>query len=303
MPMKKKKKVTELDIIKIYDDMEKYLIKNIKRNLTNDLTSFHLREEKEYGFEWEAWQSAKLRDLRKFRRQNKEIVGSRTLKVNKLIREVLDRESKQGKMTAFKEYMKALKMGYKHDIKVKDSFFKSGGRKVKALIKSVTKDFDKVNYSTLRATNDIYRQIIAEASMYHQNGIMTGEQAIKKALKDFSDRGINSIEYKNGSRHRISDYTRMAIRTASTRANLMGEGELRKQIGVSTIQMSKHTTSCKLCKPWEGKILIDDVYSGGSPKDGDYPLLSDAMKKGLYHPSCRHGHSTYFPELHTNDKH
>lgn len=55
--------------------------------------------------------------------------------------------------------------------------------------------------------------------------------------------------------------------------------------------------ACKLCKPFERKVLIDDVYSGGKPDDGDYMLLSEAMKLGLFHPRCRHGLGTYYPEL------
>lgn len=78
---------------------------------------------------------------------------------------------------------------------------------------------------------------------------------------------------------------------------MVGQGELRKQMGRTLILISKHNTSCKLCYPFERKVLIDDVYSGGKASDGDYMLLSEAMKRGLYHPRCRHGCSTYFPEL------
>lgn len=46
-----------------------------------------------------------------------------------------------------------------------------------------------------------------------------------------------------------------------------------------------------------GRVLIDDVYSGGTPSDGNYPLLSEAMAAGLYHPRCRHGAGTYYPEI------
>ena len=46
--------------------------------------------------------------------------------------------------------------------------------------------------------------------------------------------------------------------------------------------------------PFEGKVLIDDVWSGGTSKDGPYPLMSSAMAAGLYHPNCKDKHSTYF---------
>ena len=54
-----------------------------------------------------------------------------------------------------------------------------------------------------------------------------------------------------------------------------------------------------------GKVLIDDVWSGGS-KDGisetiglKYPLMSDAIEKGLYHPRCKDSHTTYFEGIST----
>lgn len=295
--------INSYDIEKIYSDMEKYLIANIKRNLTDDLKSFHKKEEEAYGFEWEAWQSVKLRDMQKFRKQNKDIINGRTKNINKKIAAVLFNEAKQGRLNAFKGYKEALVHGYKSSVAVKDSFFKMNSRKVRALIKSTTNDFKVANHATLRRSNDVYRQIIAEASMYNQSGVMTSRQAIRKAIQDFEKRGINSIEYSNGAKHKISEYTSMAIKTASTRATLTGEGELRKKIGSTLILMSKHNTACKLCQPWEGKVLIDDVYSGGSKEDGKYPLLSEAMKQGLYHPNCRHGHGTYFPELSKNTNH
>ena len=89
----------------------------------------------------------------------------------------------------------------------------------------------------------------------------------------------------------------MAIRTVNQRAYMAGEGEVRKQLGETLVIISHHATSCPLCQPFENKVLIDDVYSGGKADDGDYMLLSQAMAEGLFHPRCRHGLGTYYPQL------
>ena len=47
--------------------------------------------------------------------------------------------------------------------------------------------------------------------------------------------------------------------------------------------------------------MIDDVWSGGSSKDGKYPLMSSAVAAGLYHPRCKDAHTTYFPGITTVD--
>lgn len=46
-------------------------------------------------------------------------------------------------------------------------------------------------------------------------------------------------------------------------------------------------------------MFIDDVYSGGSAKDGDYPLLSEAISGGLFHPRCKDSTSTYYEGITT----
>jgi hypothetical protein len=119
------------------------------------------------------------------------------------------------------------------------------------------------------------------------------------ATKDMLSTGINCVQYKNGSRHTASDYADMAVKTASKRAYLTGEGEKRNEWGMSLVIINKRGGPCPKCLPWVGKILIDDVYSGGSAKDGNYPLLSKAMAAGLYHPRCKDSHSTYYDGITT----
>ena len=102
-------------------------------------------------------------------------------------------------------------------------------------------------------------------------------------------------------------YKRQAIRTASKRAYLQGEGEKRQEWGIATVIVNKRGNPCPKCLPFCGKVLIDDVWSGGSrdgvdPETGKrYPLMSKAIEYGLYHPRCKDSHTTYFPGISTAD--
>lgn len=127
------------------------------------------------------------------------------------------------------------------------------------------------------------------------------EKAVDMATKDFLRAGINCIEYKNGARHTMSEYADMALRTAQKRAYLTGEGEKRQEWGVTTVIMNKRGNPCPKCIPFVGKVIIDDVWSGGKPEDGPYPLMSTAISKGLYHPRCKDSHTTYFKGINTAD--
>lgn len=77
---------------------------------------------------------------------------------------------------------------------------------------------------------------------------------------------------------------------------LKRDGKFRRKNKRSLVSVTSHGESCPICQKWENKILIDDIYSGGNIKDGNYILLSDAIENGLFHKGCKHGLTTYFPE-------
>ena len=58
------------------------------------------------------------------------------------------------------------------------------------------------------------------------------------------------------------------------------------------ILVSVHANACELCIPWQGEILIDDVFAHPSKEymanNNNYKLLSTAIKAGFLHPNCRH---------------
>lgn len=289
------------EIAQIYRDMELYLIESMQRNLTR-----HLAEEAKTGLSYPQWQAEKLKELKRYQRENQRIIRSHTRGLSDKVAEHMKLELRQGSKHEFKRYKQALGQGYKPAKAMRKSFFKVNDRKVSSMINALQNDLGVANTAVLRMMNDTYRQTIFRAGMYASNGVMTETQAYDMAVKDFLMRGINCIEYRDGRRVNIADYASMAVRTANQRAYMVGEGEFRKSIGETLVIISHHATACKLCKPFERKVLIDDVYSGGKPEDGDYMLLSQAMKLGLFHPRCRHGLGTYYPELedinHYNDE-
>lgn len=280
------------EIAQIYRDMELYLIESMQRNLAR-----HLAEEADAGLRYPQWQAEKLKELKRYQRENRQIINSRTRGLSDRVSEHMKAELRQGSKHELKRYKKALGKGYKSAKAMRKSFFKVNDRKISGMINALQNDLGAANTAVLRMMNDTYRQTIFRAGMYASNGVMTETQAYDMAVKDFLERGINCIEYRDGRRVNIADYASMAVRTANQRAYMVGEGEFRKSIGETLVIISHHATACKLCRPFERKVLIDDVYSGGKPGDGDYMLLSEAMKLGLFHPRCRHGLGTYYPEL------
>lgn len=278
----------EYDIKKVMEEIELQLITSMKRTLWS-----HKEDEKAKGFDWPQWQALKLKQFEDYKKANKEIFNNNTKGLNRYLYKHIKEQFKEGTGRTNKQ---AIQSGIirKEDSQLGGSFFGLNHRKLDALIKSTKEDMRDVKYATLRMANDQYRQIIYKAQVFANTGAGTVKQAIDMASKDFLARGFNCIKYSNGSRHNIADYCDMAIRTANKRANLMGEGEMRKKLGNSLVYVSKHGGACDKCTPWEGRVYIDDVWSGGKTEDGQYPLLSTAIEGGLFHPRCHHGVSTYY---------
>ena len=286
---------TDYDIEKAFKAIEDELIASMMRNLAS-----HRAEETDMGFNWSQWQVEQLKALEKYKAQNKKKFTKSFSNINDSIDEMIFTARQTGGTEQEQKILRAIKKGLKAS-KVSQgtegAFFKLNTRKLDALIKATKADFAKAEHSMLRMSEDKYRQIIFNAQVYANTGAGTYEKAVDMATKDFLKAGINCIEYANGSRHTVKDYAKMAIQTANKRAYLTGEGEMRQSWGISTVIMNKRANACPKCLPFVGKVLIDDVWSGGKAYDGPYPLMSSAMVAGLYHPNCKDIHTTYFPEL------
>ena len=279
------------DVSRAFERIENELLESMTRNLKK-----HKAEETELGIEWTQWQAIQLEDLHRFKQEASKKYGLEFKSMNKKIRETIANASLQGASDEELNILKALEKGYvlKRERGLSAGFFQTNQKRLDALMNAVEHDMKTAQTAVLRYANDQYRKIIFQSQVAASSGAITYEKAVDMATSDFLKNGINCITYSNGAVHNIVSYADMAVRTASKRAYLMGEGQKRQEWGVSTVILNKRFNACPLCMPFEGKVLIDDVWSGGTSKDGPYPLMSSAMAAGLYHPNCKDKHSTYF---------
>lgn len=279
------------DVSRAFERIENELLESMTRNLKK-----HKAEETELGIEWTQWQAIQLEELQRFKLEAAKKYGLEFKSMNKKIRETIANASLQGASDEELNILKALEKGYvlKRERGLSAGFFQTNQKRLDALMNAVEHDMKTAQTAVLRYANDQYRKIIFQSQVAASSGALTYEKAVDIATSDFLKKGINCITYSNGAVHNIVSYADMAVRTASKRAYLMGEGQKRQEWGISTVILNKRFNACPLCMPFEGKVLIDDVWSGGSSKDGPYPLMSSAMAAGLYHPNCKDKHSTYF---------
>lgn len=288
--------MSDYNIKEAFERIENELIDSMMRNFSR-----HRAEETKEGYNWTQWQAEQLKSLEEYRKHNAKKFGKRFKTINGKVEEMIRTAKADGNASQEAEILETVKDGFKAPKKPSAhstaEFFKMNDRKLDALIKSTTDDLKRAETAVLRMSNDKYRKAIFNAQVAMNTGAVTYEKAVDMACKDMLNAGLNCVEYKNGARHTLSDYADMAVKTANKRAYLRGEGEKRAEWGVSLVVVNSRQGGCPDCAKYIGKVFIDDVYSNGKKSDGNYPLLSTAIKNGLFHPRCKDSTSTYYPEL------
>lgn len=286
----------DYDVEEAFRAIENELINSMMRNL-----SHHRAEEMKEGLNWTSWQAEQLKTLNVYKQKNQKKFTKIFADINRNIEKSILLHRRTGETEQEKAILEAIKKGAKLTHKagstIEGAFFRINDRKLDALLNEINASMRRAETAMLRMANDQYRKVIFNSQVYYNSGAGTYEKAVDMATKDFLSRGINCIQYKNGARVNIASYAGMALRTANTRAYCQGEGAKRQEWGISTVIVNKRGLPCPKCGRWTGKILIDDVWSGGKASDGPYPLMSQAMAGGLYHPNCKDGHTTYFPGI------
>lgn len=289
----------EYDLARAFERIENSLIDSMMRNFSR-----HRAEEDELGYNWEQWQAKQLEALEEYRRSNSEKFSTEFTDLNSRIKEMLRATAHDAAYKQERKILEAIKEGFSTERPTEEmsaAFFRLNEGKMNALIRATTNDMQRAEYAVLRMSNDKYRQAIFDAQVYMNSGAATYEQAVDMAVKDMLSAGLNCVEYSNGARHTLTDYADMAIRTANKRAYLRGQGQKMNEWGITTVIINRRHGACGRCADFVGMVFIDDVYAGGKPTDygGEYPLLSDAIKSGLFHPRCKDSSSPYMEGIST----
>lgn len=282
------------DIAKIFEEIELRLIASLKRNLMR-----HKAEEIREDRQWTAWQAIKLQNIQKFRRENRQIMQEYSDKIDADTRQLMTEQFREGEQEA------EAVAGAEPAASVPDvHFFGVNTPKMERLMQDVVQVEQTAETAALRTMDDVYRRTVNRAQLAMAAGETTLTKAIDMAVREFLEKGLNSIVYRDGRHVDIADYVRMVLRTTSTRAQLQGKSKRFAELGYDTVLISQYGGCSETCEPWQGRAYIDDVFtiwngeingdSGKSLYCGKwFPLLSSAIRGGLFHPNCRHTMSLY----------
>lgn len=154
----------------IFDEMELELIESMQRNFAK-----HKRDERMAGFSWEMWQKAKLRNLQEYRKETTSVIYRFRKRITQTIERVLRDHFSVGE---HKADIKLPRDGVNTGLPGKEppketQFFGMNKKKLDALVKSTTKDFDDAQQAVYRKMDDVYRQTIFKTDYQLASGAIS----------------------------------------------------------------------------------------------------------------------------------
>jgi len=170
---------------------------------------------------------------------------------------------------------------------------------VSAIVSETLTRTEPMSFQIRRAVMDVYQRVVTEAAVQTTLGTVTRREASQLILAKLTKQGVTGFRDAAGRNWEMGAYAEMAARSATANAMLQGHTDRIQELGIDTVIVSDAPEECKVCRPFEGKVLSLSGRTTGRLKDGKTVVasLAEAKGKGLFHNNCRHSHSIYLPGI------
>jgi hypothetical protein len=267
--------------VELYADAERILLARMAKALGAGLDS-------------PAWAEQKLLQIQLLRLQAQQLLDGLTGRVEQEISEAVAVAYNRGTAAAVSDLAGVLGTALE-DVATPVPGTAAVQRLVSEAVTSVTATHGRI----LRTSMDAYRQVVADASGQVLLGTQTRREAAQRALNDFAGRGVTGFIDRAGRGWSLESYTEMAVRTTTAKAAVNAHTDRLQSYGQDLIVVSDAPQECRLCRPWEGKVLsLSGATVGTVDGSGGVRVagtLADATAAGLFHPGCRHSTGLYQP--------
>lgn len=267
--------VTLEDLVRVFEQTERAIVAEI-------ITRLELRPEGEVEYTRE-WASGKLARARKVRERLQELADNPVLAERIMAAETLVKSA----------WLSGVEDAAGHPVLSARILptINTIPQGVRALAHEQTVLLSRVRSNYWRAGNRAYRQAVAEVSSLVVSGSMGSREASKRVAERLEERGVGAFKDKAGRSWGSRNYVDMCVRTTTHRANITGKTGTFLALGERFVRVSEHEKECRLCRPWENRILILE----GEAEPPAVATLAHAQAVGLFHPRCSHTVDLYIP--------
>lgn len=145
--------------------------------------------------------------------------------------------------------------------------------------------------TTARTATMQFENALDLAWLKVQSGAFDTDSAVRSAIKELSERGIQSVRYPSGRTDSIEVAVRRAVVTGVNQTAGQLQEELADELGCDLVEVSAHAGARPEHAKWQGKIYS---RSGNDPKYPDFKKSTGyGTGAGLCGWNCRHTFGPY----------
>lgn len=295
----------------IYQDLEALLMQNIARHL----------KDWEQPIDTDKWLMRKLAEIGKLNKENIKIIT----KMSGLSQTAAERMLTEMAEETVKNIDPALRKMARDGI-AGEMVRASKSRNVKQVISSMKKQakdtLNMCNTTMLYKARDTYSGLVQKIARYAKDienkqefidilniygesvtvGVESRQQAVRKCIREFNEKGIPAFVDKRGREWTPEAYINMSMRNTARQTAEEVQTARCKDAGVNLIQIDSHSGARPKCAKDQGKIFSLDNTSGETEdlygtKIKYYPWSSSSYGKpdGILGINCRHHKWPFVP--------
>lgn len=235
------------------------------------------------------WQTRKLESMSVLLREADRVIERLDAEVPGAVEEALTSAYQRGTRAASSEAVRAgITGGFGADAE------REG---ITRLLDAALRPHEQAILQIRRSTLDAYDDAIVRAAGRVLTGTASTRDAARSALNVLAERGITGFQDRSGRRWDLASYAEMATRTSSGHAAIEGHMARLSTLDADLVYVSDSPEECRICRPFEGRVLSITGKTRGQVADGVQVLCSvaEARDRGLYHPNCTHSQSVFLP--------
>lgn len=256
------------EVADLYAEAERVMLARIARNLKKGISGPY-------------WAEQKLASLQAYEAQTRRLLADLEKQARTGVDTALTRAYERGGLAAVKDMEPILGKD------MRPVQLLPGVHAVEMIAAETMEKLAATSQRVLVTTRALYREAVEAGVNQVLLGTQTRIQATQNVLDRFAAKGITGFVDKAGRSWDLTSYAEMATRAGTMNATVAGHVDTLTANGLDLLIVSADGSPCKLCAPWEGKVL------SGSGQDQERPTLDEARAAGLMHPNCKHTVSAY----------
>lgn len=270
-----------LFVVDIYNAIEEELLLNMARLLKRDMDLLLTAENDD---QYQHWRMIQLNKLGTLDKQQLETIARHSGMTAKEVRTMLQNAGSAAIGEYESIYTQAVKLGL---LEVAPPMAQSAALIgiLNAYVNQALSTLNLVNTTMLKHSQQMYLDVLNTTVGKMLAGTITQQQAVRKTIAEWSNKGIPGFVDKSGRKWSAEAYVNMVCRSTSNNVANEMQDEHMKDYGVDLVETSSHMGARPKCAPYQGRIFS---MSGKSKKYPAWSTTSYGDPAGILGVNCRH---------------